>query len=75
MKGYKDREINLNKPVKVYRNLHKKCWSIKQGNVVIGHANYLILKDCIFTVNQYSRNKVIEHRKRMCMPLLLAILL
>lgn len=64
MKGYKNREIHLNKPVKVYRNLHKKCWSVKQSGLVVGHTNYLILKDCIFTVNQNSRNKVIEQRKK-----------
>ena len=31
--------------VKVYRNLHKKCFSVKVGNKVVAHLEKFILED------------------------------
>jgi hypothetical protein len=44
----------------VYRNLHKKCWSIKQRGLVVGHADELALKDCECIVNPKGRHRVIK---------------
>lgn len=60
MKTYKNRQIDPSKPVYVYRNLHKKCWSVKQGGVVVGHTEELALKNCECVVNEKGRQKVLE---------------
>lgn len=60
MKTYKNRQIDPSKPVYVYRNLHKKCWSVKQGGVVVGHTEELALKDCVCMVNEKGRQKVLK---------------
>jgi hypothetical protein len=55
------REINLDKPVKVYRNLHggkDKKYSISQGGLVVGHTNQLMLGDCKCVVRDSGRKNV-----------------
>lgn len=52
------RPINYDKPVFVYRNLHKKCWSIKQGGLVVGYSIHLTLKDAKCIVNKKGNEKV-----------------
>ena len=34
--------------IQVYRNLHKKCWSIREKGKRIQHAHSLIMDDCTF---------------------------
>lgn len=58
--SYKGRSINLEKPIKVYKNLHKDCYSIKQGSLVVAHAERLCLRDATFKVNEKNRQKVIK---------------
>lgn len=58
--SYKDRGIDLEKPIKVYKNLHKNCYSIKQGTLVVAHAERLCIKDVTFKVSEVNRQKVIE---------------
>ena len=60
MHTYKDRKIDLTKPIKVYRNLHKNMYSIKQNNRVVGHSFELELRDVEFVVNESGRLKVLE---------------
>lgn len=54
----------------VYRNLNKKCWSIEsRGNkgipdVVIAHADRLVLFDCEYKVSQAGRKRVLEQRRK-----------
>lgn len=61
---------NRNLKVFVYRNLNKKCWSIKsRGNhgvadVVIAHADRLVLSDCEYKVSQAGRKRVLEQRRK-----------
>jgi hypothetical protein len=57
-------KINLNKPIKVYRNLHKQCWSVQQDGLVKAHTNSIKLFDCEFIVNQAGREKVIKERRK-----------
>ena len=35
--------VDTRKTVEVYRNLHKKCWSIRQGGKVVCHTEYITL--------------------------------
>ena len=48
------------KPVEVYRNLHKNCYSVKQGGLVRAHMDAVRLYDCTFKVNQRGRQRVVE---------------
>lgn len=58
------RIIDPTKPVQVYRNLHKACWSIRQGGKVRAHALYISLKDCSFVVGEKTRQRVIAEKKK-----------
>jgi hypothetical protein len=52
--------------VKVYRNLHKDCWSVvdtRTGRVAF-HANHVLLKNVQFRVQQAGRERVIAERKK-----------
>lgn len=52
--------------VHVYRNLHKRCWSIRQQGIVIGHARSVILRDVTSHVQPAGREKVLlEGRKNV----------
>lgn len=61
---------NRNLKVFVYRNLNKKCWSIKsRGNhgvadVVIAHADKVMLSNCEYRVSQAGRKRVLEQRRK-----------
>jgi hypothetical protein len=52
--------IDQSKPVFVYRNLHKKCLSVRQGGIVKCHAENVVLMDCEFKVNIKGRDHVRE---------------
>jgi hypothetical protein len=56
--------IDYSKPVKVYRNLHKGCWSIKQNGLVKAHSDEVNLFDCNFLVNEKNRQKVIKEKRK-----------
>jgi len=50
--------IDRAKPVRVYRNLHKKCVSVKQGGIVRCHATKVVLHDCKFIVSEAGQKRV-----------------
>ena len=60
----KDRQIIATKPVKVYFNLHKKCFSILQNGLVVGHTDSIALRDVTFKVSQAGRNRVLKERRK-----------
>jgi hypothetical protein len=62
--SYKGRNIDLEKPIKVYKNLHKDCYSIKQGTLVVAHAERLCLSNVEFLVNEKNRQKVIKTKQK-----------
>lgn len=49
---FKERTINPNKPVKVYRNLNNSLLSVMQGSQVVGHAPEIDLDDVTFHVQK-----------------------
>lgn len=61
---YKNRVVDFGKPVKVYRNLTKACWSLKQGGVVVAHADQLLITSEKFKVNLKSRDKGLTESKK-----------
>ena len=56
--------INTSRPVDCYRNLHKNCISVKQGGVVVCHAQNVVLKDATFIVSEKGRDKVREKKQK-----------
>lgn len=56
--------LDINKPVYVYRNLHKKCWSIRQNNIVIAHCTNITLYKVTTQVSNAGRAKVLAERKK-----------
>ena len=52
------------KPVKVYWNLHRKCYSVQQKGLVVGHAENIALKNVTFKVNESGRQRVLKERRK-----------
>ena len=62
--SYKGRILNLDKPVKVYKNLHNGLLSVKQNNLVICHVSNIVLDNVSFIVSETGRQKVIQTRQK-----------
>lgn len=57
---YKNREIDYSFPIQVYRNLTKKCWSLRQDRLVVAHADELYLTNFSCVVIEKYRQKVVK---------------
>lgn len=55
---YKNRVIDYNKPVDVYRCLNRKgfIFSLRQNGLVVAHTDKIILTDCTFIINKSGLN-------------------
>ena len=59
--------IKKNRPVYVYKNLHKDCWSIKQHGLVKAHvprSESVAMWDCYFHVDIKGREKVLREKRK-----------
>ena len=61
---YTDQAYDYNKPVQVYWNFHKKCFSLRQNGLVVGYANCISLKDAQFKVSEAGRQRVLRTRRK-----------
>jgi len=62
--SYKDMLPHVgSKRVRVYRNLHRDCWSVKQG-IVKFHTNAIFLRDVRFIVNEKVRQRVVLNKRK-----------
>lgn len=62
---YKGRRVDGTKKVSVYWNLHKQCFSVRQGGLVVGHVpTMLMLRDVDFVVNAKGRDRVRRERRK-----------
>lgn len=63
---FKDRQVDINKPVSIYRNLNKQgvWYSIKQGGMVVAHSQHISVRDVCFNVNENGRQRVIKERRK-----------
>ena len=55
---------DINKPVHVYRNLHRSCWSVRQRGRVRFHTKYIVLENCNFVVQPGGRARVLQSNKK-----------
>lgn len=56
--------VDVEKQVKVYRNLHRGCWSVMQNGLVAFHCSHLSLANCTFRVNEKGRKRVIRNKRK-----------
>lgn len=63
---FKNRTINPDKPVLVYRNLNRKgkVYSILQDGLVRGLTTAICLTDCEFVVRQTGNKRVREEKRK-----------
>lgn len=64
IKSFKNREVDFARPVSVYRNLTLGCWSLKQGGVVVAHADSLYMTTEKFKVNLKARDRGLTEGKK-----------
>lgn len=52
--------------IEVYRNLTKKCWSLRDSKtrLVIAHRDSLWLRDCTFKVSEAGRQRVLREKRK-----------
>jgi hypothetical protein len=56
--------FNPERVVNVYWNVPKKCWSVRQGGRVVGHAHYISLRDVTWRVQASGRERVRREGKK-----------
>lgn len=56
--------INPERPVFVYRNLHKKCLSVQQDGIVRCHVDNIVLEDAEFRVSKAGQERVRNEKKK-----------
>ena len=57
-------KIDPNKKIEVYFNLHKKTWSVRQSGRVVGHTDYIQVKNPQFVVSQKGNERVRREQKK-----------
>jgi len=64
--SFKNREVDFDKPVQVYRCLVRSgnIYSIKQYGYVVGHTEELTLKNVNFHVNKAGRERCLKKKQR-----------
>ncbi len=64
--SFRGRKVNLNRKVRVYRNLHQRgvVWSIRQDGLVVGHARSLLISPAKFIVSEAVRQRAIREKKK-----------
>lgn len=56
--------LDYDRPVKVYRNLHRGCWSVLQDGLVKAHTDIAYLIDPVFQVNLNGRARVLVNKAK-----------
>lgn len=54
----------LGQVVDVYRNLHRKCWSVRHRGIVHSHCHTVTLGDVTFRVSEAGRQRVLRERRK-----------
>jgi hypothetical protein len=57
-------KIDPNKKIEVYFNLHKKTWSVRQSGRVVGHTDYIQVKNPQYVVSQKGNERVRREKKK-----------
>ena len=57
-------KLDLDRTVKVYWNLHRKCFSVQQDGLVKAHLNRVYLHSVEFKVSEAGRQRVIKEQRK-----------
>ena len=63
-KNDKKYDLDFDRKVFVYKNLHKGCWSIKQDGIVKAHADNVTLYQVVMKVNRKGRERVLREKRK-----------
>lgn len=63
---YKNRILNHDAPVEIYRCLKRKgvIYSVRQFGKVVAHTDNIVLRGCKFIVNESGRQRVIKTKQK-----------
>jgi len=66
LQSYKGRQVEKGMMVKVYYNLHKHVFSVKDAKTgkVLGHGNNIMLKNPVFQVSEAGRQRVLKENRK-----------
>ena len=56
--------VDTDKPVRVYRNLHKQLISVKQDGLVRCHTDNVVLHFCKFIVSKAGQKRVRDEKRK-----------
>ena len=56
--------IDKDNRVFVYYNLHRECWSVRQGGKIVDHTHSIMLKDCRYLVGKAGRKRVLREKRK-----------
>lgn len=56
--------VDLSKPVEVYKNLSRDCYSVRQGGIVRFHTHAICLKDVEYKVSEAGRQRVLREKRK-----------
>ena len=56
--------IDPTKPIEVYKNLNRNCWSVRQDGIVMLHTHAIALKQCQFKVSEAGRQRVLREKRK-----------
>ena len=56
--------VDGSQKVRVYRNLHRKCLSVKQNGIVQCHTDNIVLNDCKFIVSKAGQKRVRDEKRK-----------
>jgi hypothetical protein len=56
--------VDADKPVRVYRNLHKQLISVKQDGLVRCHTDNVVLHFCKFIVSKAGQKRVRDEKRK-----------
>ena len=56
--------VNLSKPVEVYKNLNRDCFSVRQGGIVRFHTKIVCLKNVTYKVSEAGRQRVLKEKRK-----------
>ena len=58
--------INIHKPVQVYKNSRRKCWSVTQSGKLVAYTDQILLHNVNYLVRASGRERTrIEKRKNV----------
>ena len=54
--------VDLKRPVEVYKNLNRDCYSVRQDGIVRFHTHTICLKNVEYKVSEAGRQRVLRER-------------